>query len=198
MVENIFYVFPFIEIAFGLSIIIFFKSRVVAYFGLFFHASIVLFILFSNSNFIIISWNCFYIVLWFLMIYTFSFKNFPFFRNWKFILILSLFSFLPIFNFYDKYDDYFSFSLYSGKIPLIFLIFPNDAELPISFNGCTVSNDTAMRVLNTKSDDVVVSYYKYCIKEINVPPVINDDTILKLKEYYSIKFEGSKVIIFHY
>lgn len=133
------------------------------------------------------------------MIYSLRFFNVVFYKSWALILIISLFSFLPILNFFNKYDDYFSFSLYSGKIPLMFLVFKDASKYPVNlFENSTVSNNTAMRVLKTNSDDIVVSYYKYCINEINVPPVINDAVILKLKEHYSTKFKGCEIIIFRY
>lgn len=200
LVKPFFVFFPYLEIAFSLLVLFFFRSKWIVLFGVLFHISIIIFILFSNTNFIIISWNSYFVIIWISMYYTLSFKNFPFYRDWLVLTVICLFSLLPILNLYGRYNDYFSFSLYSGKIPLVFLVFPDgNSEFPNGlFIDSIVANDTAKRVLRTDLDDKVVSYYKYSIVNLNVPPVIDKDVVVVLEKHYAKKFNGCKIVLFRY
>lgn len=198
--KSIFSLFPYFEILFGLSIIFFFKKKLPVLVAIGFHFGIILFIYLSNSNFIIIAWNIYFFLLWILLFYAIPFTKFNSLINFYFPIILSFFCLMPILNFYGNYNHYFSFSLYSGKIPLFFMVFPNDAHNNSlnTFNNAFVSNEVATAVLKTEQDEKVVSYYKYCIDELNVPPVIDNRIINRLKTHYSNDFKEVYFFVFRY
>tara|TARA_R110000868_G_scaffold411726_1_gene708116 strand:- start:62 stop:514 length:453 start_codon:yes stop_codon:yes gene_type:complete len=137
--------------------------------------------------------------MYFFIFYTITYVLFnkDYFRplNWNFklVLISVLFSALPILNFFNLYDHYLSFSLYSGKIPQLFIqIKDNEADhlekvFSDNYSSYLTDNQLLSSYFTTKKNDSFLSFYKLCIDELHVPPVIEKDVILGLSEYYTEK-----------
>lgn len=197
-VKPFFYWFPYIEILLSFLFFIFINNKFMNLIGVLFHFSISIFILYTNNNFIIIIWNLYFISIY--LIHYFSYNPFLIYLpNWKIHTVILLFMCLPILSYFNKFDRYLSFSLYSGKNPELFLVF-KPAELSQEDYSCfrkaIIPNDIAKTFLNTKENAVVVSYHKLCLNNLKVPLVAEDDVLSYLKIYYSGRYPESEFYIY--
>jgi len=203
LINPILKVIPFFEIGLGVLVFIFPFKKFTNICCALFHFSLAIFILFTRNNYIILIWNIYFLVF-FLSHLLPAFNNFIFSRFFKFRLfvVLSFFFIFPFTNLIFNYNHYFSFSLYSGKIPQLFLVFySNDNELlqkyfSDSYNDYFVSSKGALKVLSVDNDGFALSYYKYCLDQLGVPPVIENDVILKLDSLYKREFPEVEFIIY--
>jgi uncharacterized UBP type Zn finger protein len=65
-----------------------------------------------------------------------------------------------------------------------------------SYNDYLVGSKQAFKVLSVDPDRYTLSYYKYCIDQLGVPPVIENDVLLKLNSYYNKEFPEVEFIIY--
>jgi len=193
--------FPFLEILIGFLFFSFAHKKRMNLLGVAFHISIMLFIVYTNTNFIILIWNTYFITIY-LLHYLSSTKISEYeFPDWKTFVICFLFAFLPVLSYTKSFDQYFSFSLYSGKTPQFFLVFPRSEfseSLKDSFNEAILSETVAKDVLNIQSSEVVISYHKLSLSTLKVPLVAEKDVILFLENHYSSLYPGCKMVIFNY
>ncbi len=123
-----------------------------------------------NNNYIIYPWNVAMILLVITLFYkdNSNFKVFKLisikttFLNYFYFVLLGL---LPILNFFEKWDDYLSFSLYSEKSK-IFYIAVSDKYIGLlnhEFDDCFLKLDTNIQ------GGKVIDVNKWSMKELNVP-----------------------------
>lgn len=199
-VKLFFALFPYFEMLIGLIIVLFPINKFLRYFLVSFHLLIIAFVISTTTNSIIIHWNLYYAVLILLLSFVNQSKGFEFpFKELRIRIIVLLFFCLPILNFVSKLDHYLAFSLYSGKVPQFFLIFESkDFSIIIEkeFKNSLVHSDKAKKAICSDQNIIIVSYYKHTMNILNVPPIMEKDVILFLKEYYSIKYPKSKMVLF--
>ncbi len=125
------YIFPCIEI-FAALFLTMPKTRKIGLFAIIFmHLFIIVYIspLGMNYNYIILPWNIFMIITGILLFY--NSKRLLLFRGRTLVhklltLFVMLIMFLPALNFFNYWDSYLSFSLYSGKIDSYYVLSKDD------------------------------------------------------------------------
>lgn len=190
-VESFFIVFPYLEIIIGLIIIFLPITRLLKHFFIGFHLLIILFVLFTKTNTIIIPWNIYYIIVVVFLYKIDKKKDFtnPFIYE-KTIVFFVFFALLPSLNFYSKLDHYFSFSLYSGKIPQMYLLVPKNEITPIlkkKYKNSFLVSEKSKRYVIESDNFEVISYYKLSINTLNVPPVMEESVINNIKKECEFK-----------
>ncbi len=124
----------------------------------------------TNTNYIIYPWNAAMILLVISLFYQdkndFKFSDFSdikaTFLTHVYMLLLGV---LPIFNFFDKWDDYLSFSLYSEKSKIFYIAISDKyiEQFDHQFDDYFLKLD-----VNT-SGGKVIDVNKWSMKELNVP-----------------------------
>ena len=166
------YIIPIVEIFTAISLSSKKLRKLGVILAVFTHIFILIYIspLGTNTNYIIYPWN---IAMILLVISLFYKNNSDFilsestniktiFLNYVYILLLGL---LPIFNFFDKWDDYLSFSLYSEKSK-IFYIAISDKYIG-QFNH--QFDDYFLKLDANIQGGKVIDVNKWSMEELNVP-----------------------------
>jgi hypothetical protein len=125
-----------------------------------------------GNNTVVIPWNfamiAFLLILYSKEFWQFNFKNlFIGYRKIFFIII----AVLPIFSFFNWYDSYLSFNLYSGNNPKM-IICTNDKNIPFSYQPFLSKNENCLGYKNS------ISVENWSLKEMNVF-VIPQDRVFK-------------------
>ena len=199
LVKPVFYWFPFVEIFLGILFFAFAHKNKLNMLGIFFHLSIMMFISFTNTNFIILIWNSYFICLYLIHYLSREHQKEYQFPDWKTFAIGFLFAFLPILSYSNNFDQYFSFSLYSGKSPQVFLKFKDPSvqySWPDEMKQGILSKSVAREVLNIPESNLVISYHKLSLATLKVPLVAETDVLNFLEKYYTSKYPESEFIIF--
>lgn len=200
-IKAFFYVFPYLEILMGLIIILFPLNKLLRNFFTAFHLLVALFVLLTNSiNAIVVPWNIYFAILIVLLSYIDVSKEFlkPI-ENTKTRILIVVFSCLPILNFYSKFDHYFSFSLYSGKIPQLFIIFPKEKITPVVnkyFNNSFLVSEESKKLITSIKEVEIVSFYKLTNNTLNIPPVMEKDVIDYMILEFDKKFPEAETIVY--
>ena len=182
---------PIIEIAIGIGLLIVRNKKY------FIAAAIVmhLFIIYLlspfgiNYNEIVIPWNLVMLILVFILFYNTNinfFENIRPFRRLDFVTIL-LVCCLPILNFFNCWDHYLSFNLYSGKVPILIIQIDEIEKYPdlkkyISQN----------KIYKTFKNSSPLSVNKMMLDELKVPLYCEYRVCAILKNEWNLKFTGTE------
>jgi hypothetical protein len=166
------YIIPTIEIFIAISLV----SKKLRNLGVFLVVLTHIFILIYvspigiNNNFIIYPWNVAMILLVIALFYKnnadFTFWDVNYakatFLNYAYILFLGL---LPILNFWGRWDDYLSFSLYSEKSKIFYIAISDKyiGQFDHKFD------DYFLKLDDNIQGGKVININKWSMKELNVP-----------------------------
>jgi hypothetical protein len=192
-VRFIFSIFPYVEILVGLLVLVIPINKIMSFLLISFHGVLILYVFGFQNNSIIIPWNIYFIVIIVLLFHLNQTKDFlnPL-KELKVQFIFFLFFCIPILNFTSNLDHYLAFSLYSGKIGNIYLIF-DKKDIDIvqkEFNDYFLGKTVRYK------NKVIVKYSKYVKSKMNVPAVIENDVGVYLKQYYQTRYSEVNIILF--
>lgn len=202
-IKSMLYVGPYVEIIMGLTLIFVPLKKGSSYVYVAFHMSLVLyFILVGSSNNIIVPWNLYFMVCIFLLAYMDGeHEEVSHLKNNPARFGIVLFCCLPLLNYYSLLDNYLSFSLYSGKMDRLYIIFDNadvTGAIRSEYDGCFLSNQDYKIELSGRTDVEIVGYYKKVLNELNVPPVLEKNVSSKIKTLLESKHPHAKVVLINW
>lgn len=191
-VRFIFSTFPYVEILIGLLVLVLPFNKITSFLLISFHCVLILYVFRFTNNSIIIPWNIYFIVIIMLLFQlnqTIDFIN-PL-KELKIQFIFFLFFCIPVLNFTSNLDDYLAFSLYSGKIKNIYLVFDikDIAIIQKEFKSYFLGKTERYK------DKVVVKYSNYVKSKMNVPAVMENDVGMYLKHYYQTRYSEVNIIL---
>ena len=196
-IKSIGFIFPLIEII-SAMFLVFPKSRKVGvYMTVSIHVFIILYIspFGMNYNYIILPWNIFMIIASILLFYTskqqlkiWDNKPMPNFLN-SFILIIML---LPVMNFFNRWDSYLSFSLYSGKIDNYYVLLKKGVaqqENTYDFEAYLINKNQSL-------SKKIIDIDRWSIKELNVPMYPEKRVFRKIAQHFCTQKTMSSNTVF--
>ena len=199
IIENILSAGPYVDIIMGLILLSFPLKKGLSYIYIAFHMSLLLyFIVVGSSNNIIVPWNLHFMVCIILLAYLDTgHKDVSHLKSIPARIGITVFCFLPVLNFYSMLDDYLSFSLYSGKMNRLYIIFDQTLitkDARSEYDGCFLNNEDYKLELSGRKDVEIVGYYKKVLTELNVPPVLEKEVSKKIKNHLELQHPDAKII----
>jgi len=181
------YILPISEICLGIGIILIKTRRITVYLIVLFHFCVIIYLspLVGNKNSVVIPWNLEMSFICFFIFYkndvSFSYAS-RLLKKDKFALVVSfiILGFFPILNFYNSWDDYLSFSLYSAKNKLFYIAVSDKylSKLDPTFK------ESYLELEKNVSGGKVIDMNKYFFSNFNVPIYPEQRVYEKLKIYF--------------
>ncbi len=108
------------------------------------------------------------------------------------IPILALWIVMPVFNFFGRWDHYMSFSLYSGKLPL--MAFCTDVAAYPALKPFAKPDDP----YSFCDDKSLIKIQSWAMRELNVPPYPQERVYRKLAEILHRNYPGGESLLYFY
>lgn len=190
-------IFPVIEIVMAFGLLLFKNKRPFLLLAILSHIFVLLFLgpLGLNYNQIVWPWNILMIAMSFLLFYFPSDKiEITAFFKYKFnFLAITILSILPFLNFFERWDDYLSFELYSGKTKKMIICIENP-EVYTELEQFLNQKKSRINCDNNKNIDVL----SWTFTELNVPIYPQERTFKILKEQWIKKYPNLKSTFWFY
>lgn len=196
--KNVGYIIPIMEITVGLGL--FYKSsrQKIIYLAISMHILILIFLspIGVNQNYIVYPWN----IVLALIVFSLFFNNnytINFFNTKNYIartvgiFIAILFLITPILNFFNKWDAYLSFNLYSQKISK-FYIAVSDKEIH------KITGDFSESFIKMKNLEggKIIDVNKWSFIELNVPVYPEERVYKAISKSFCTKNKLNKEVVF--
>ena len=196
-IKSIGYIFPIFETLAALFLIIP-RTRKIGLFGIIImHFFILIYIspLGMNYNYIILPWNIFMIFASIILFYNSKrvliiLKN-TFVHRLSTLFILAI-MLLPMLNFFNYWDSYLSFSLYSGKIDSYYVL-NKDSFSPAQINY-DIENYVMTETEGQKQEILYIDYWANY--ELNVPMYPEERLFKKIAKLFCAEESKSSDFIF--
>ncbi len=187
---------PLIEILVGLGIYFANKKKIFLIFAIAMHIFIIVLFspIFINHNLIVIPWNIFYILI-ILALFSDSFLDLKstFSKSYVLKTFFILVVIFPILNFFNKWDDFLSFNVYSGNSKTIIVYQKNDKCYPELKQYKTTNKN-----FENKSYGSAIYLDDLALEELNVPIYPEMRTFKMIKKQWNSKYVKSKYRFFIY
>ena len=175
------------EMALGIGIVYVRKMKILLVLAIFMHF-IIIFIfgpIGLNYNIIIFPWNV--AMIGFAVVLIFKNHsltyNATFFRNKLNIVIVIMVAILPFLNFIGKWDNYFSFNLYSGNTPVLLICSSSFQQYPK-----LVDYQSKTNVSKFCDNSSSINTNKWAMEELNVPVIPEVRVFKKVQNEFGKKY----------
>ncbi len=173
-----------IEVFIGLGFIFFRNKKLVCILAIVMHLLIIL--IYGptglNYNLIIVPWN--FAMLGFALVFFFTKEKIAFRKDFFTrplnIAVLFLVGFLPVLSFFDNWDQYLSFNLYSGNTKILAICVADTQNYP-QLEKYQSTNVNSKYCDNT----YIIQTNKWAMDELNVPVIPEERVFKKIKAQFN-------------
>lgn len=190
-------ILPVIEVFIGVGLLLFRNKWPFGFAAMILHLIIVL--IFGPTgisyNIIILPWNFAMLFLSGILTYKYKHPNFSldFFRSKLNLMFFVLVGMLPVLNFFDKWDAYLSFNLYSGNTKKLVICVDNIQDYPELGNYQANRKDHYFC-----NDNYLIDTDKWALNELKVPVYPNKRVYEKIKHSFDQKYPNLKNTFVYY
>ena len=179
----------FIEVFMGIGLLFFRNKKYVCFTAILMHLIIIL--LYGptgmNYNHIIIPWNL--AMLFFALVFFYEKDgvviNMNFFKSKFNFAVVILVGMLPMLSFFDKWDDYLSFNLYSGNTKILAICVTDTKQYPgLEQYKSTIKNNKYC------TNAYIIQTNKWAMNELNVPVVPEERVFNKVQFYFNQRYQN--------